>query len=95
MADEQQNVRDGFDLIDYPCEYVFKAVGRATPKFEMSIRQDVAAEVGEASMVRETSIASRNGRYLSMTFVVRLDDRQQLEALYAVLANHPGVVMTL
>jgi len=88
-------VGDGFDLVQYPCEYMFKAVGRAAPDFEISIRQTVADHVGEASLVRETSMESKNGKYVSMTFVVKLENRQQLETVYAALAAHPGVVMTL
>lgn len=95
MASEHQDIKDGFDLVEYPCEYVFKAVGKATPEFEISIRQKVVDEVGESSLVRGTSMPSRNGRYVSMTFVVKLDNRKQLEAVYSVLAAHPDVVVTL
>jgi putative lipoic acid-binding regulatory protein len=97
MVDERSiaGVGDGFDLVEYPCEYMFKAVGRTTPDFEIGIRQKVADQVGEANLVRETSMESRNGKYVSMTFVVKLENRRQLETVYAALATHPGVVMTL
>ena len=95
MDDGSGELRDGFDLVEYPCDYVFKAVGRATPEFEVSIRQTLAGELGESRMLREKTMPSRNGRYVSMTFVVRLENREQLEAGYAALSAHPGVVMTL
>jgi putative lipoic acid-binding regulatory protein len=38
---------------------------------------------------------SRQGRYLSVTCVVRATSREQLDALYQELCDHPGVVMVL
>jgi putative lipoic acid-binding regulatory protein len=38
---------------------------------------------------------SRKGRYLSVTCVVRATSREQLDALYQELCDHPGVVMVL
>ena len=38
---------------------------------------------------------SRQGRYLSVTCVVRATSREQLDALYRDLCDHPGVVMVL
>ena len=38
---------------------------------------------------------SRQGRYLSLTCVVRATSREQLDALYQELCDHPSVVMAL
>jgi len=38
---------------------------------------------------------SRQGKYLSVTCVVRARSREQLDALYAELCDHPSVVMVL
>jgi len=38
---------------------------------------------------------SRQGRYLSVTCVVRATSREQLDKLYQELCDHPGVVMVL
>jgi putative lipoic acid-binding regulatory protein len=38
---------------------------------------------------------SRQGKYLSVTCVVRADSREQLDALYTELCDHPSVVMVL
>ena len=38
---------------------------------------------------------SRQGKYLSVTCVVRATSRQQLDALYQELCDHPDVVMVL
>ena len=38
---------------------------------------------------------SRQGKYLSVTCVVRAVSREQLDALYTELCDHPSVVMVL
>ena len=38
---------------------------------------------------------SRQGKYLSVTCVVRAISREQLDALYQELCDHPSVVMVL
>jgi hypothetical protein len=38
---------------------------------------------------------SRQGKYLSVTCVVRATSREQLDALYRELCDHPSVVMVL
>ena len=38
---------------------------------------------------------SRQGKYLSVTCVVRATSREQLDALYRELCDHPCVVMVL
>ena len=39
--------------------------------------------------------ASRNGRYISLTCTVRATSREQLDALYQDLCDHPSIVMVL
>ena len=38
---------------------------------------------------------SRQGKYLSVTCLVRATSREQLDALYQELCDHPSVVMVL
>jgi uncharacterized protein len=38
---------------------------------------------------------SREGTYLSVTCVIRATSREQLDALYRDLCDHPAVVMVL
>ena len=38
---------------------------------------------------------SREGRYLSLTCTVRATSREQLDALYQGLCDHPAVVLVL
>ena len=92
MNDE---IRDGFDLIEYPCEYMFKAISRSGSTLEMEIRQILTDALSSDRLIRFSSMASRNGRFTSITCVARLVNRDELESVYSGLSDHPRIVMTL
>ena len=51
-----------------------------------------AQEAFDATMAMKTS---KKGKYLSVTCVIRATSREQLDALYQELCDHPMVVMVL
>ena len=82
-------------LIDYPCDFPIKVMGKSQPGFaqavtEVVLRHDPTFQV--ASMEMRSSKAAR---YLSLTCTVRAISRQQLDALYQELCDHPMVEMVL
>jgi len=89
--------KDGFDLIEYPCEFNFKAMCRANDEVPAIdyIRVIVEAMVSSSDLVSMSSNASRTGKFESVTAVVRIHDREQLEKIYQTIAASDRVVMTL
>lgn len=92
--------KDGFDLIDYPCDYQFKAMVRVSgldsgQSAQEVLRKYVLQQVSSVELLEVSTNASRSGRFESVSLTVRLQDRAQLEAVYQSLAAHPQVVMTL
>lgn len=89
--------KDGFDLIEYPCDYSFKAMCRADPEQAATdyVRAIVEAALGENSLLEVRVNASKTGKFEAVTFVMRLDSREQLESIYQLVANSDRVVMTL
>ena len=89
--------KDGFDLIEYPCEYGFKAMCRANAEqtAEDYIRAIIEAEFNAADLLAVRSNASRTGKFESVTFTIKLESREQLEAIYDLVAGAERVVMTL
>ena len=82
-------------LIDYPCDFPIKVMGKSQPGFaqavtEVVLRHDLNFQV--ASMEMRSSKAAR---YLSLTCTVRATSRQQLDAIYQELCDHPMVEMVL
>ena len=91
------NPKDGFDLIEYPTNYLYKAMCRAVADRDSRdlIRDLVLMHVSEADLLETRVAASRTGKFESVTVTVRLTSRVQLESIYRELADCPNVVMTL
>ena len=82
-------------LIEYPCDFPLKILGNTQPGFAQAILGVVkqhAPDFDDASLTMKTS---KKGKYLSVTCVIRATSREQLDALYQELCDHPMVVMVL
>jgi putative lipoic acid-binding regulatory protein len=80
-------------LGQFPGEYTFKIFGRRSETFAERVRAIVSATFGEvpadAVRVRQSSA----GRYVSVTIVLWVDDRAQLERVYTDLRADPEVLL--
>lgn len=82
-------------LIEYPCEFPIKVMGKTQAGFAQSI---LALVKRHAPDFDETTVGmrpSREGKYLSLTFTIRATSREQLDAIYMELSDHPMVSMAL
>ncbi|MCW5574463.1 MAG: DUF493 domain-containing protein [Burkholderiales bacterium] len=82
-------------LIEYPSDFPLKILGHTQPGFAQAILAVVkkhAPDFDDASLTMKTS---KKGKYLSVTCVIRATSREQLDALYQELCDHPMVVMVL
>lgn len=81
-------------LIEYPCAFPIKVMGKGE-----GFANSVLAVVCEHDPGFQASgmeiRASREGKYLSLTCTVQATSREQLDALYRALCDHPQVVMVL
>jgi putative lipoic acid-binding regulatory protein len=82
-------------LIEYPCDFPIKVLGRTQAGFAqavLAIVREHAPDFDGATMEMKTS---KQGKYLSVTCVIRATSRQQLDDIYRALCDHPMVVMVL
>jgi uncharacterized protein len=82
-------------LIEYPCDFPIKVLGHSRAGFAQAVLEVVtrhAPDFDGKSMEMKTS---KRGKYLSLTCIVRATSRDQLDALYQELCDHPMVVMVL
>lgn len=82
-------------LIEYPSEFPIKVFGQSQQGFaqavmEVILRHDPAFQ---ASSIQTRS--SKTARYVSLTCTVHATSREQLDAIYQELCDHPMVVMAL
>ncbi len=82
-------------LIEYPCDFPIKVMGKTQAGFAQAI---LALVKRHAPDFDETTVGmrpSREGKYLSLTFTIRATSREQLDAIYTELSEHPMVNMAL
>ncbi len=87
-------VADGSPLA-FPCDFPIKVMGRKQPRFVQSVTRIVRKHAPDFDAATVEMRPSRQGTYLSVTCVVRATSREQLDALYQELCDHPDVVMVL
>lgn len=82
-------------LIDYPCEFPLKIVGHAQPGYAQAVLELVQRHAPEFDAATMEMRSSSKGKYLSLTCSIQATSREQLDALYVDLGNHPLVVWVL
>ncbi len=87
-------VADGSPLA-FPCDFPIKVMGRKQPRFVQAVTGIVRKHAPDFDAATVEMRPSRQGTYLSVTCIVRATSRQQLDALYQELCDHPDVVMVL
>ena len=82
-------------LIEYPCEYPVKIMGHARTGFAQAVLDIVTRHAPDFDAKSVAMRSSRQGKYLSITCTINATSREQLDALYQELCDHPLVVMAL
>jgi putative lipoic acid-binding regulatory protein len=88
-------VAEAGSALAFPCDFPIKVMGRKEPRFAQTITEIVLRHVPDFNAETIEMRPSRQGKYLSVTCIVRATSREQLDALYQELCDHPGVVMVL
>jgi putative lipoic acid-binding regulatory protein len=82
-------------LIEYPCDFPIKIFGQQQAGFAQAVLEVVTKHDPGFVAATMGMRASRNARYISLTCTVRAISREQLDALYQELCDHPLIVMVL
>ena len=82
-------------LIAYPCDFPIKVMGKSQPGFAQAVTEVVLRHDPNFQVASMEMRSSKAARYLSLTCTVRSTSRQQLDALYQELCDHPMVEMVL
>jgi putative lipoic acid-binding regulatory protein len=82
-------------LIEYPCDFPIKILGHEQAGFAQAVLEVVRRHAPDFEGASMAMKPSKRGKYLSLTCVVRATSREQLDALYRELCDHPMVVMVL
>ncbi|HEX5337923.1 MAG TPA: DUF493 domain-containing protein [Gallionella sp.] len=82
-------------LIEYPSEFPLKIFGQQQAGFAQAVLEVVTKHDPGFIAASMQMRASKNARYVSLTCTIRATSREQLDALYQELCDHPMVVMVL
>ena len=72
-----------------------KIMGRREGGFAQGVMEIVLRHAPDFQPASMEMRPSRQGKYLSLTVVINARSREQLDALYQELCDHPAVVMVL
>ncbi len=81
--------------IAFPTAFPIKVMGRREGGFAQSVLEIVLKHAPDFQPSSMEMRPSRQGKYLSLTVTVNATSREQLDALYQELCDHPTVVMVL
>ena len=79
----------------FPTAFPIKIMGRREGGFTKDVIEIVLRHAPDFMPGTIETRPSREGRYVSLTATVNATSREQLDALYQELCDHPSVVMVL
>ena len=82
-------------LIEYPCHFPIKVMGKAVPEFAQTLTEVVLAHDPKFDPATVEMRPSGKGNYVGLTFRVWATSREQLDNLYKALHGHPLVSIVL
>lgn len=88
MADEET-------LIEFPCDFPIKVMGETRDDFAETIIAVVRIHLPDFDASRVEVRGSSGGRYTSLTCIVYVTSKPQLDDIYHALTAHPMVRVVL
>jgi putative lipoic acid-binding regulatory protein len=82
-------------VLAFPCDFPIKIMGLTQKGFAQAVIEVVQRHAPDFDPATLEMRPSREGKYLSLTCTIRAVSRQQLDALYQELCDHPMVTMVL
>jgi len=82
-------------VIEFPCAFPIKMMGRDTPEFRATARSLIEGHVGPVAEDSIKSNLSGKGNFVSITITVTATSQQQLDDIYREVSAHDDVLMAL
>ena len=82
-------------VIEFPCAFPIKMMGRDTPEFRATARALVEKHAGVVPDEAVQVALSRNGRFVSVTVTIVATCQQLLDLFYSDATDHADVLFAL
>ena len=86
---------DNTNLLQFPCSYPLKVMGRNTNQFHAVVSTIIESHVAPDAGVVYRSRNSSGSKYISITATFSVQSQEQLTAIYQDLNRHELVLMAL
>ncbi|RVU85826.1 DUF493 domain-containing protein [Leucothrix sargassi] len=82
-------------LVEFPCDFVIKAMGRSTPEFESVVFAIFAKHYPEFDPKKAKKQPSKNGNFTSITVSVYTTSKPHLDSIYQDLTDCGHVLWSM
>lgn len=82
-------------LFEFPCQFPIKAMGKSDVELPVVVTEIVRRHVSEVDEAALKTRLSKDGNYVSVTLIIEATSKQQLDAIYQDLTNHPHILWAL
>ena len=91
MTDEKREN----SLLEFPCEFPVKAMGRADQPVREVFERIVAEHVPAAHVLTWEEKPSGKGNFIAVTACIQASDQDQLDRIYHALTDAPEILVAL
>ena len=91
MVDETETA----SLLQFPTDYPIKVVGRPSDEFRARVHAVMLRHAPTLDPDQVTERLSENGNFLSISYMIRAESREQIIALVTDLKAGEGVLMII
>ncbi len=99
MSDDILNPKNAAEnaetLIDFPCDFPIKVMGETHPHFTQEIIKTISSLMPHFDATNIVMRGSSGGKYISLTCIVHVISKPQLDTIYRALTSHPMVKVVL
>lgn len=82
-------------LLEFPCRFPIKVMGKATDEFHIEVRRIVREHIPELAEDCFVQRASAQSNYVAITVTIEATSREQLDNIYRSLTACELVLMAL
>ena len=82
-------------LFEFPCQFPIKAMGKASVELDVLVIEIVRKHAPNTQHDAMKTRPSKDGNYLAVTVIIEAHSKQQLDAIYQDLTDHPLVLMAI
>ncbi len=82
-------------MLEFPCEFPIKMMGRDEPSFHDAARQIIEKHAGVLDDDAYRKAMSRDANFVSLTVTINATSQKQLDDIYQDLSAHDEILVAL